>query len=301
MPETTERIAQTSHCKATTRTTSKSLGKQINEIKKNIKQIKEIEGNDGLLGPSYEVQYLIWQAELPGDKADREMKRLQARAILSELRRRRGDWAFIPLALAKLEEQELLETLKQSSAKEITAKEETIIDLYQQAIKLGQRDSAIVRQTAKLLLKNGRSADAVELLRKTPGESQFAKQLAFEKRDFQRAAQIAREAIAGKPDDFQEWLWLVRILLDDKRPDEAENELRKAVALFPKDPDRWIALTSFMVFTAKNLPEAENVVHEAEVQLPSAHPRAEALAQCCENDGASLRKRGHRGQRQEVV
>jgi predicted Zn-dependent protease len=262
------------------------------DIEKNIKQIKEIEGNEGLQGLYCQVQYLLWQARRTDDKTVGEAERLQARRILSELMRRRGDSAVIPLALANLEEQELKEALKQGSMKEeeIKAKEETIIGLYQRAINLGRRDSAIVRHTVDLLFKNGRSSDALALIATIPVEAQLAGNLpdqarksAYDNHDFQLAERLAYEAIAAKPDNFQERLWLVQILLASDRQDAARIELLKAVDLSPNDPDRWVALTYFMIFT-KQPQEAEKVIRQAEKKLPPSL-RPMALAQCCEAMG----------------
>ena len=79
------------------------------EIDKNIKQIGQIEGNEGFLGRYCQVRYLIWQAERAGGKDPQEALRLrtEARVLLNELASRRPNWSVIPLALAQLEQQEL--------------------------------------------------------------------------------------------------------------------------------------------------------------------------------------------------
>ena len=94
----------------------------------------------------------------------------------------------------------------------------------------------------------------------------------------------SRKAVAAKPDDFQERIWLARILAATGRQGEAETELRKAVALAPNDPARWIILTDFLVFTAKQPQEAEKVIEEAKLKL-SASLKPMALAECCEMMG----------------
>ena len=59
------------------------------EIDKNIKQIEQIEGNDGLLGRYCQVRYLIWQAERAMVKEPQEALRLRtkARVLLKSWRR----------------------------------------------------------------------------------------------------------------------------------------------------------------------------------------------------------------------
>jgi tetratricopeptide (TPR) repeat protein len=254
------------------------------EIEKNIKQIEAIEGNEGLLGRYCQIRYLIWQAQRASDKDTREAIHRKARALLDELATRRGDWSVIPLASAELAEQELA----QGNFKEdqIQKREERIIGFYLQAINLGQRHAAVVRRVVQLLFKHGRGSNALELLSSIPVESQLAGQaarFAVENRDFQRAEQIARRAVADKPDDFQERIWLARILLAGEHRAEAAKELRDAVDLSPSDPDRWIWLVVFMIDT-KQPEEAEKIIHEAETKLPPLRAPM-ALALCCEKMG----------------
>jgi cellulose synthase operon protein C len=272
------------------------------DIEKNIKQIEEIEnleGDEGLLGRYCQLKYLIWQAERAGDKASRYAIQLKAHRALEDLVTRRGDWSLIPLAQAQLAEQELAQG--NLSEDEIRAKEEIIIGYLRRAIDLGQHSAAIVRRTVQLLFKNKRGNDALDLLSRIPVESQLgsdlghqAEQYAVENRDFQRAEQIARKAIQAKPDDFQERIWLVRILLASEHETEAEAELREAVNRSPGEPDRWDFLVGFLIFITKQLPEAEKVIRQAETKLLSSQqaaakvPSSQALitlASCCENIG----------------
>ena len=254
------------------------------EIEKNIKQIEEIEGNDGLLGRYCQIRYLIWQAKRATDKDTRELIHSKAGTLLDDLKARRGDWSVIPLASAELAEQELAQS--DLTEDQIRAIEERIIGFLLQAINLGQRQPAVVRLAVQLLFKHGRANNALELLSSIPLEPQLGRQaarFAVENRDFQHAEQIARTAVAAKPDDFQERLWLAQILLAGERPAEAAKELREAVDLSPNDPDRWITLVIFMVFT-KQLGEAERIIHEAETKIPPAKAPL-ALGACCEKMG----------------
>jgi tetratricopeptide (TPR) repeat protein len=70
----------------------------------------------------------------------------------------------------------------------------------------------------------------------------------------------------------------VDILLKEGRRADAEVELRKAADLAKNDPNRWITLVRFMVFT-RQLVKAEQDVRSAETNLPQAPL---ALAQCCD-------------------
>ena len=257
------------------------------DIEKNIKQIEEIEGNEGLLGRYCQVRYLIWQAQRAGDKDTRQVIQAKARGLLEDLVSRRGDWSVIPLASAELAEQELAQS--DLKGDELRAKEESIINFYLQAIKLGQRRAAVVRRTVQLLFKTEQGDRALELLSKIPMESQLAGEerqaarFAVENRDFQHALQIARKAVQANPGDFKERIWLVQILLASEQQAEAAKELRDAVNLVPSDPDRWVALVTFLIF-AKQLGEAEVVIKDAETKLPPSKAPL-ALALCCEKMG----------------
>jgi cellulose synthase operon protein C len=263
------------------------------EIGKNIKQLEQIEGNDGFLSRSWQVRYLVWQAERAIVKEPQEALRLRtkARALLEELASYRKGSSFIPLALAQLEQQELRQG--NLPAQEIQAKEESIISQYRRAIELGERNPAMMRETVNLLFKNKRGSEAIDLLHSISVESQLAGDLehqaialAMEARDFQRAEEIARKAIAAKPADFQERLLLVRILLAGDHQSEAETVIREAIDLSKNDPDRWIALVKVLLLN-KHTVAAAKAVKDAEANL--TQPEAPlALAQCSELMGMSF-------------
>jgi cellulose synthase operon protein C len=258
------------------------------EIDKNIKRIGEIEGSEGLWGRYCQVRYLIWQAaQQAGAKDPQEALRLRtkARVLLNELVSHRADWSMIPLALAELEQQELAQgDLK---ASEIQAKEESIIRSCRRAIDLGHRGSDVVRLTVRLLFKNKRGNEALDLLNSIPLESQLAgnlgrqaSQFAVDSRNFQQAEEIARKMVAANPADFQERIWLVRILLSSGNLRDAEKEILEAVELAKSDPNRRITLVEFMILT-KQPEKAVKAIQDAEASLPQSYAPL-ALAQCCE-------------------
>ena len=155
--------------------------------------------------------------------------------------------------------------------------------------------SDIVRETVKLLFKNKRGSEALDLLNSIPVESQLAgdlgrqaMQFAVDSQDFQRVEEIARKVVTANPDDFQERIWLVRVLLASGREAEAETEIRQAVDLSRNDPDRWITLVQFLVLIRQPLKAAEEIKH-AEAALPASEAPL-ALAQCCEMLGSAYDK-----------
>ena len=265
------------------------------EIDKNIKQIGEIEGGGGSLGRYCQVRYLIWQAQRLGAKDPQEAQRLRTRArvLLNELASRRPNWSVIPFALAQLEQQELRQG--GLTDREIQAKEESIIRSYRRAIDLGERSKDIVRETVMLLFKNKRGSEALDLLNSISVASQLARdlgrqvmQFAVESQDFQRAEEVARKVVKANPDDFQERIWLVQVLLASGNPDKAESEIRQAVDLSKKDPNRWMTLVRFFVLTKKPAKAAE-AIKDAEAALPASEAPL-ALAQCCERWGSAYDK-----------
>jgi tetratricopeptide (TPR) repeat protein len=269
------------------------------QIEKNIRQIEEIEGSEGLLGRYCKVRYLIWQARLEKDEKKQETLRTSARTLLSELKSRRQEWSVIPLALAHLEEQELAQWEKQESAggrldeKQKRAKQESIANFYRQAIELGQTDPAVVRHALELLFATGQSSEAMLLFNKIPVASQLAgdlgryvTQAALKEGDFQRAEELARKAVAANPRNLQDRLWLAKILVARQNYTGAEAELREAVELDKGDPGRWIALVQTIIQMpgldhARQMEKAEKTVRDAEANLPQPKGFL-ALAQCCE-------------------
>jgi cellulose synthase operon protein C len=257
------------------------------EIDQNVKQIEQIDGTEGFLTRCCQVRYLIWQAERVTATEPQEALRLRtkARVLLSELASHRPDSSFIPMALAQLEQQELRQASLPDG--EIQAKEENIIHLYRQAIDLGERSPPVMREMVKLLFKNKRGSEAIDLLHSIPVDSQLAGDLehqaialAVESRDFQRAEEIARKAVATKPDDFQARLLLVRILLASDHPTDAETVMRDAIDRSKTDPDRWITLVRVLLLN-KHREEAAKAIKDAEANVPQPQVLL-ALAQCCE-------------------
>jgi cellulose synthase operon protein C len=262
------------------------------QIESNIKQIEQIEGKEGSLGSVCEARYLVWQAgqALAKDAQEALRIRTKARVLLNELASRRADLPAIPVAQAQLELQELRQDGLTEA--EIDAKEESIIRSFRRAIDLGQRSPLIVRETVRLLFKHKRGSEALDLVNSIPVESPLGGDLgrqamsyAVGNRDFEHAEELARKAVAAKPADFQERIWLVQILLNSGRQSEAEKVIREAVNLARTDPDRWIVLVKFLIDTTQ-LKEAAKAVADAEAALPPLEAPL-ALAQCCALIGRS--------------
>ncbi len=254
------------------------------------KQIEAIDRIDGSYARFCRAEYLIWQAGRPGvNKVEKERLRTDARALLADLRTRRSDWSLIPLVSAKLEEQELAQ--EGLTEKQKQEKLEALIISYRRAIDLGSRDTAVVRRLVYLLTASGRGSDAIQLFTQIPATSQLGGEMermmlraAVQNEDYRQAEEIARKAVAAKPNDFQERIWLANILLATKRPDDAEEQLRQAVALGKDDPNRWRTLVAYLV-QSRQLDKAEAAIRDAEANLAQAPL---ALADCCERLGRAV-------------
>ena len=141
--------------------------------------------------------------------------------------------------------------------REIYEKEESIIRSYRRAIDLGQRSSAIVRETVKLLFKHKRGSEALDLVNSIPGR------IAARQR-----SRAAGTHVRGRKSRFPACrgdrakgrcrktgrssgarILLIQILLNRGRSAEAETVIREAVDLSKTDPDRWIVLVQFLVLT----------------------------------------------------
>jgi cellulose synthase operon protein C len=249
-------------------------------------QIEAIAKLDEQFGQFCRAQLLIWQSKGAADPVDKEKKRATARALLGELKGRRPDWPRVPLALARLSELELEEAGPDEAQKR--EKLEAAINAYRRAIELGLRDPGIVRHVVELLFRAGRGSEALEVYSQIPALVQLtgdlgrrASQIALANRDFRQAEELARRAIEASPQDFQARVWLAYVLLEGHRPDEAEAEIRKAIAADKADPQRWITLVRFAVMT-RDAPKAEKAVEDAEASLAKAPL---ALAQCCQMVG----------------
>ena len=276
-------------------------GKQAEAKAKVEARIQAIERIDPTSSRFCRATYLTSQAGRSEDEDERKRLRTEARVLLAELKTRRDEWELIPLAQAALEEQELPQAGLDEAQKR--DKQEALITLYLSAIELGSRNPVVVRRTIELLFTTGRSNEALQLFSRMPAATQLGGELVqmvaqvASSQNYQqaeeimrKAEEIARRAVAAKPGNFQERIWLVNILMVSKRTDEAEAELRRGIEQAEGEPDRWLTLVAFLV-QSRQLEKAEQALRDAAKKLPQAPL---ALAECCElmgraNDGPKTR------------
>ncbi len=258
------------------------LALQAGDEKRAEGQIQGVERLDEQLGRFCRAEYLARQARHATDAAARRRARAEARGLLTELKTRRPDWSQVPLAMARLDEEEYADAGQDEALKQ--AKLESAIASYRRAIELGLRDPGVLRHCIQLLFRARRGSEALEIYNQMPAGGQLAgdlgrmvSQAAAEIGEYHRAEEIARKAVEANPEDFPARVWLAQVLLRDRRPDEAEKELIKARDADRSDPERWLTLLRLMVLTHQP-DKAEKVATEAEANLANAPL---ALAQCC--------------------
>src|SRR5262249_11352661 len=117
-----------------------NLALQAGDGKRAEEQIAEVGKIDEQYAHLCRAQFLVWQARNE-EAAVKQKARDEARGILNELRVRRPDLAMVPLALARLDEDELAVAGDDAAKKK--EKLESAITLYRRAIELGHRDTNV--------------------------------------------------------------------------------------------------------------------------------------------------------------
>jgi tetratricopeptide (TPR) repeat protein len=236
-------------------------------VQRLLKEIREIEGEDGTLWRYGEAARLIRRAE-SGDRTNLE----QARAWLSEVAARRPAWSVVPLLEAEIAD------LERNTDKAVAG--------YQRAFTLGERGLGLVERLATLLVQLGRYDEADEVLERrqeegplTGASGRLAAEVALHRQDRRRAVTLAQKAVAGSQ-DYRDYLWLGQLQAAAGQPAQAEESLNRALQLADGVPDTWVALVQFLV-QADRKAEAEDKVRAARSKLPPAQAPL-ALGQCYE-------------------
>jgi tetratricopeptide (TPR) repeat protein len=249
-------------------------------------EVRRIEGPEGSLWRYGRAQMLI-----QASRKERDPKGLdEARMLLAEARQRRPGWARAMLAAAELDD------LRGDAGSALRG--------YLDALENGERDPGAVRRAVQLLYGRGRFAQADALLGRvqqegtlSPELGRLAADVALQVRDDDRAIDLARQAVAGRPDSASDQTWLGRLLFAASRKAtergqvadaearrlEAENALVRGVELAPADPDSQTALILALAAWGR-IDDARQAIRKAEATLKG--PAAElAIARCFEAVG----------------
>jgi cellulose synthase operon protein C len=234
-----------------------------------MEEIQRIEGADGPLARYSQAARLLWRAGR-GQKVDLE----EARQHLDFVAAARPTWPAVQLARAEIDL--------------LRGNDDQAIADYRRAMELGQRSPRVIRKLVELLYKKQRYAEADQEIRRLQKQTliaadmqRLAADLSLRNQDPSRAVELATAAVAKDSKDFRDHLWLGQILAaSGKQADEAEAELRQAVAMAPEAAETWVALVRLLALLDRRI-EAEKVLAEAIAKVP---PRrlGLALGQCQE-------------------
>ncbi len=262
------------------------LAKSDTEIERELKEIRDIEGENGTFWRYAEAARRIQKArpqenEELTDAGRRALR--EARQFLVAAATRRTSWARIPSLEAEIDELE--------------GRTASAIDKYQRALNLGERRPAIVRRTVQLLFEQKRFDEANAAVSKlldrentllAAGLGKLAADTLLSKadpsqRDTERALDLAVKSVSPDSKDYRDPLWLGRVQWASDKKAEAEKSLRRACELGETAPETWVTLVAYLV-SADKKKEAEQAIERAAKKIP-ADKAPLALGACYENIG----------------
>jgi tetratricopeptide (TPR) repeat protein len=235
-----------------------------------------IRSAEGRTGPySYFGQALrdLWLAKQRQNDPERIKSAL---ALLAQVELARPQWSRLFQARAE--------------AAEMAGQPEAAIANLRRAIELGEDGSDTVQRLVNLLTKQKRydEADsAMGLLRESQRRNKqilrTGSDLAVRRGDLNTALELAHQAGTPNSKDWHDLVWLAKVQEANRGYKDAEDSLRKAVALAPTEPDPRVALVHLLAVQQRTA-EAEGVIKEMAAQV-AADRAALAVAQCYEAMG----------------
>jgi tetratricopeptide (TPR) repeat protein len=193
------------------------------ELEQREKELRELEGPNGLFWQYYEAGRLLAQASGPDDA-----KLARASELQSHVQNQRPAWPKAYLLQGRLSESR--------------GKFEEAVEAYQEAIRLGEQQPMAYERLISLLTQMDRMAEAdhyLLLLQDQIAGSEALSSLeiavAAKRGQFDRALQTAQRGVERRPEDAIAHLWLGQVLLASGKTAEAETALKKAVELAPDD------------------------------------------------------------------
>ena len=238
-------------------------------MKQTLAEIKTLEEGESpfyLYGQAARRIYLARQGQ---PALLKEARQLLDRVVLS-----RPAWPAVLLAKAEIDEMQ--------------GNLEQAIVHYRRAIEQGERSTCVLRQLVQLLTKRQRFDEADRVMRQmqeqaqlSPADEKLDIALLIQKNNFESAVSLMQKKTSADSKDYRDQLWMGQVLSANGRSSkEAEQALRRAVALAEKVPDTWVALLQYLVLTNQT-PKAIEELEKAKGIL-SPTEAALALGQCCE-------------------
>jgi len=224
---------------------------------KALAKLRAIEGEEGSHVRAAQAIQLVERAGTRG-KASLD----EAQRILRRLESQRPSWFLVPLTNARIDE--------------LTGDYDSAARHYEQAIRLGHRDSQVLLRAIQLFGSRGQQAAAIRLFRRVESENplmitaairRLVTEVSLQTLDFDQALSMARETVPATSANAGDHIWLSRVLSVAGQAEESEESLRKAVEVQPDEPAAWVALVLFLARTQQTQ-EAEAAIEQAKQSLP---------------------------------
>ncbi|HEX7446071.1 MAG TPA: tetratricopeptide repeat protein [Pirellulales bacterium] len=230
---------------------------KVAEARRRVDQLEASSRVDAQTGwRFYRAQCLLGEASNLTEHAARRTRIDEARRLQRDLEALRPYWPPSHLLKARVAQMQA------------RPDDDTAIQAYAQALRLGERRVAVYQEMIALLLRQNRIAEAgayLDQLRQAadvpPELASLAMAADLRQGNVGQAVEIARREMARNPDDALAHVRLGQLLSVDLPPEgaervarlaEAEAELRRAWELATSDPRTWSALLAFYHQTAQS-------------------------------------------------
>jgi cellulose synthase operon protein C len=222
-------------------------------------ELRRVEGEEGVLW-RYEDAARLVQAAYKGDGAALK----EARQQLLEVANRRPNWSRRLVLEGEIAEME--------------GRTDLALENYQKAIERGERSKRVVRRAVQFLANRRRTDEARQLLQKVleqapTGAADLNRMLVEvslpDNLSKQQSLEMVRAAVSPASKDFHDFLWLGQVLSSLGEKKEAEDAVRKAVALRESSPEVWVALVSLLAESGRK-DDARAELQRSQRVLPEA-------------------------------
>jgi len=242
------------------------------EIPRQLKAIREIEGLDGPNGNYVEASLLLNEVRRKRTIGKNITK---ARDLLKSAARQRPRWSAIYHALGILED--------------LANNPEEAFEHYQRSLNLGDRSKIVVFRVIHFLYQKQRYDEADQLLKSVAEEdsslisgaiARLGWKIAWHKEQFDRALGLADD-VAGESKDYRDLIWVSQLrYARGQRGVSVEQPLRESVKIAPDSPESWFALITYLV-REDRIEEAQVTIRKASESLPE-RIKDTAIARCYE-------------------
>jgi cellulose synthase operon protein C len=245
-----------------------SNAKDKAEMAMAIKNLKRIEGQNGSLWQFCEASRLILESEQEKDKQSQSKLLAEAQELLSNVQKRRPNWAQVPTAQGNIFFSENNYRLA--------------IDKYSEAVEKGNRDPAVIFRLVRSLAQEDRLLEADKWLKKFGNQensvfdlTQLAVGVALEKKEFKKAVQLAEGSIDLKSKKWQDHVLLAKVRWAAGEAEKAEAAWRTAIDLNRDSPELRKELVRFLMETKQDA-DAKKQDAKAKEQYAKAKEAVEA-------------------------